>query len=359
MKIFEVVPSLVSGGGERLVVELSNELALQGHDVTIVTLYDKLNSHILESHVNRNLIKRISLNKKRGFDVNCIFRLFAYIKKEKPDVVHTHTSATTYILFPSIFLQGCRFFATIHSEAKREAGKFLEKLSRQIMFRYNLCTPVTISKKMELSFERFYKRTAPIVNNGITPYRRQKQVNLHENDSQIVFIHVGSCRAVKNQSLLFEAFTRIVQRHQNVKLYWIGRNDDDLFASLSSYFSDKITYMGEVNNVRDYMHDADALCLSSVMEGSPITIIEAFSVGCIPLCTPVGGCVDMIQDGVNGFLSADMTVEAYSDMLEKFMDMSSDERKVMRQNSIKSFSTYDIANTAKRYIEIFKKYDSN
>lgn len=359
MRIFEVVPNLISGGGERFVVELSNELALQGHDVTIVTLYDKSDSHILESHVNRNLIKRISLNKKRGFDVNCIFRLFACIKKEKPDVVHTHTSATPYILFPSIFLHGSRFFATIHSEAKREAGKFLEKLSRQIMFKYNLCMPVTISKEMELSFERFYKRSAPIVNNGITPYKRQKQVNLHENDSQIVFIHVGSCRPVKNQSLLFEAFSRVLEKHQNLKLYWVGRNDNNLFTSLASYFSDKIVYIGEVDNPRDYMYDADALCLSSVMEGSPMTIIEAFSVGCIPLCTPVGGCVDMIQDGVNGFLSSDITVEAYSDMLEKFMDISSDERKVMRQNSIKSFSIYDIANTAKKYVEIFRKYDSN
>ena len=44
------------------------------------------------------------------------------------------------------------------------------------------------------------------------------------------------------------------------------------------------------DGVRDYMIAADAMCLSSKMEGMPMTIIEAFSVGLPALCTPVGGC---------------------------------------------------------------------
>ena len=49
------------------------------------------------------------------------------------------------------------------------------------------------------------------------------------------------------------------------------------------------------------MGDAYALCSS--YEGMPISLIEAIGVGCIPVCTPVGGIVDVVHNGENGFLS--------------------------------------------------------
>lgn len=43
------------------------------------------------------------------------------------------------------------------------------------------------------------------------------------------------------------------------------------------------------------MGDAYALCSS--YEGMPISLIEAIGVGCIPVCTPVGGIVDVVHNG--------------------------------------------------------------
>ena len=40
MKILQIVYSLGPGGAERLVVDLSNELSRQGHDVTLCVLRD-------------------------------------------------------------------------------------------------------------------------------------------------------------------------------------------------------------------------------------------------------------------------------------------------------------------------------
>lgn len=53
-------------------------------------------------------------------------------------------------------------------------------------------------------------------------------------------------------------------------------------------------------------------------EGMPITLVEAFSQGCIPISTPVSGAIDYIVDGDSGFLSEDFTVERYVKTLERF-----------------------------------------
>ncbi len=52
----------------------------------------------------------------------------------------------------------------------------------------------------------------------------------------------------------------------------------------------------------EYLKMGDAYALCSSYEGMPISLIEAIGVGCIPVCTPVGGIVDVVHNGENGFL---------------------------------------------------------
>ena len=48
MRIIELIPTIASGGGEKFVVDLSNELSIQGHDVSLITLFDYNDSFIFE-----------------------------------------------------------------------------------------------------------------------------------------------------------------------------------------------------------------------------------------------------------------------------------------------------------------------
>ncbi|RGJ63668.1 glycosyltransferase [Bacteroides stercoris] len=81
---------------------------------------------------------------------------------------------------------------------------------------------------------------------------------------------------------------------------------------------DKIYFLGLKKNVGDYLKNSDAFALSSLNEAMPITLIEALACGCIPLSTPVSGSVDIIQNGKNGFLSKDFSVDSYITMLKDF-----------------------------------------
>lgn len=355
MKILQVIPTFGSGGAEHFVLEISNELCRQGHEVEILTLYDVPEDNSLRMALNSQ-IGVYSLHKKKGLEPRIFWLIKHFVGHHKCDVVHGHVGAIKYLTLASFMCKGVRFVATIHSEASREAGKYFDKWSRKLMFGRKKCIPVTISEESERSFEKFYGMKAEMIVNGVSGYVKKKDIQLRDNANQIVLLHPASCQKVKNQELLFKAFNLLLDDGCDAKIVWVGSNKSffSLYESLEPLMGRNVSFLGVVDNVRDYMVAADAMCLSSKMEGMPMTIIEAFSVGCPVLCTPVGGCVNMVENGKNGMMSDDLTVESYYRMLKAYVTLSQDEREIISANAFASFPPYTVENCVKGYLKVYE-----
>lgn len=358
MKIYEIIPALESGGAERFTVDLSNDLAELGHNVIIITLFDADKNSILEPYVKKNIVKRISLHKKPGLDITCFLKLLRLIIKGRPDVVHVHVGAIKYVILAATLYRNCKYFATIHSEAKREAGKGVELYSRKYLFKSKRIIPVTISDESRNSFIDFYGFNVPMITNGCSSFIGDKKLyNSYHKDVDTLFIHAGRLHSVKNQVVLVQAFDKLIKKGYNIRLILMGRIDESfIYEQIKPYLTDKIMFIGEQCNCREYMASADAFCLSSIMEGMPISIIEAFSVGCVPISTPVGGCVNMIEDGINGILSSGTDVDCYSNAVERFLNLSSKEIMSLKSYAFKTFTkSYSIRATSEKYVSLFSK----
>ena len=354
MKILQIIPNLGSGGAERFVCELSAQLNKRKNvQCHVTTLYN------IESNRFYRLDEEIYIgdfNKKLGFDIKCLWRVYKFIKTNKYTVVHAHINAILYITLAAFLLPRVCFVATIHSDAYFEAPSRLDKLIRKILFRTRKVQAVTISEESNASFKQLYHISAPVIYNGMSEYISSNTSDRTScSDDTIIFIHPASCQPVKNQQLLFSAFQKLASKYKNVKLLWFGNNTmyHDLFMELSKYFSEYIVYGGCVDNMRDHMAKADAICLSSLKEGMPMSIIEAFSVGCVPLVTPAGGCVNMVSHSVNGFIASSFDVEDYYNILETFVLLSPDKLKEMKKASLSSFENYTIEKCANHYIEVY------
>lgn len=357
MRILQIIPNLGSGGAEHFVSELSIEFVKRNLTCDILTLSSLDNDNSI-AKPSDSRVHLFSLNKPSGFSFKTLWTICSFIRNHDYDIVLGHIGAIKYLTLATLICPNTKFFATIHSDAVFEAGKSFEKWSRKFMFKLNLCTPITISQESLRSFELYYNRSAAMIYNGVSSYTSLRNpIVLKDSDDDIIFFHPASCQPVKNQELLFKAFTKLAGEYSNVHLYWAGSNGvhKELFNSLSCFFSSQITYLGVVPNVRDYLSVSDAMCLCSKLEGMPITIIEAFSTSCIPLCTPVGGCVNMIESGKNGYLSEDLTVDAYYNMLKNFVELKKEKRTAMREQAFASFSKFDIVTCADKYLELFKK----
>ena len=358
MKILEITPNLHCGGAEKLVVDLTNELSARGNECAIVTLFDLETLDVFKSLVNDG-IKIHSLGKRFGFDLKCLYHLYKYINAEKPDIVHAHTGGVTYLILAALLYRKAKYFATIHSDAKVEAGSGLHKIIRKVLFRFKVVTPVTISEESERSFKEFYGRAGNLIPNGCSKYSKTDIVDYgnFRKDIDFLFIHVGSIQPSKNQLTLVRVLSRLLKEGQRVRLLFLGRiADSNIYNTLEPYFSENIVYLGEQQNPRDYMNICDAYCMTSLWEGMPISIIESFSVGCPAIVTPVGGCANMIEDGVNGILAEDTSEESVYQAIKHYINLDKSTRDAMSKNALTSYQElYSIERTALEYLRLFEQ----
>jgi glycosyltransferase involved in cell wall biosynthesis len=82
--------------------------------------------------------------------------------------------------------------------------------------------------------------------------------------------------------------------------------------------------------------------------------LEAISCGCIPICTPVGGIKDIIQQGKTGYISKDISEESYYQELYKYL---SNPDKIKKSNLIEYFAeNYSIKECSSEHEKIYLKY---
>ncbi len=84
MKILQVIDRLDAGGAERVMVDLSNILHKNGHEVTTLAI---LTHGALEGALNSNIVK-INLNRKFKFSIFKLFKVSQLCKKH--EVIHVH-----------------------------------------------------------------------------------------------------------------------------------------------------------------------------------------------------------------------------------------------------------------------------
>ena len=103
MKIIQLVYSLSSGGAEKFVVDLANQLAENGNDVTICMLLEEKENRIFNKQFLSSKVNFISLGFDNGFALSKCSRVDNFIRSKKPDIVHCHLNVIPYIFFFGIY----------------------------------------------------------------------------------------------------------------------------------------------------------------------------------------------------------------------------------------------------------------
>jgi len=361
-KIIQVIPQLNSGGAEKFVVALCNELS-KNNEVILVVLFPLNTSGFFTSDLYK-CVKLISLNKTSGFSLFTLLKLNKVIKIQKPDVVHTHLLGFYYCLLSYFdFRITSLFFHTIHNDAVKENPSYIGYLLKKMVFKLRLVKPVTISDSGRESFNELYGIDAALVENGIAFSDKSVDYNSIEGLMSMfritkftkLFVNVASVKEQKNQIVLIDVFKRLIEMNYDVALILIGKkHNEEIFSYIQSNTGERVHYLGEKTHISDYMRGCDFFILSSLYEGMPISLIESFSVGCVPVCTPAGGVVNMIVDGENGILAKGFNEMELFDAVVRILSFNKLEVDEMRVKCIKSFERYSITKCAEGYTNLFK-----
>lgn len=350
MKIAIISPSLHMGGGEKFAVELANELANNKNNKVTLCIISKIHQEmILLQSIHKN-VHLVSMQKDNGFDYKILFKLEKFLKINKFDLVHTHLRGLRYTSWSILRLKHIKYIHTFHTLVREEASSFLYQIFLKFCFTKLKVIPVAITLEVLKGIQDFFgKQHNTMILNGVAPLKKsdnfQKvyhEISSYKEDKNTkVFINVARVTKVKNQKLLIETFKNIQEK--TILLIIGSLENEPIYAQECQKLaggSSNIFFLGEKNNIGDYMYHADALCLSSIYEGLPLVILEAMSMGKPTLSTNVGGIPDVIINTQNGYLSQDLSLTSYHNTIIKFIKMP-------------------IINKEKIYLTFQKKYSMN
>jgi glycosyltransferase involved in cell wall biosynthesis len=122
----------------------------------------------------------------------------------------------------------------------------------------------------------------------------------------------------KGQDILLDVLSRDVWRHRpiHVTFYGDGHNREIIRRMQERFQVRNVSFAGH-QEPRAIWRDNHALVLSSRAEGLPIVIVEAMLCGRVCIVTNVGGIAEVVEDGVDGFLSREVSATGFHQTLER------------------------------------------
>lgn len=279
---------------------------------------------------NNIKIKHIELTRKITplQDLKTLWQLYKFLKKEKPQIVHTHTPKAGIIGMLAAKLAGVP--SRLHTIAglplleatgfKRKTLNFVERLT------YKSATnvyPNSYGLKKIILKEKFTKKEKLKViangsSNGInTNYfnadnyseinKNKLKESLHISKNDFVFLFVGRLVSDKGINELVGAFIKLNSESKNTKLLLVGSLETELdplkTETLSAINNNKnIISVGYQQDVRPYFAISNALTFPSYREGLPNVVLQAGAMRLPSIVTDINGCNEIIEHNHNGLI---------------------------------------------------------
>ena len=283
-------------------------------------------------------------------DLKSLWEMWNFLRKEKPQIVHTHTPKAGIIGMLAARLAGVPH--RLHTVAglplmeatgtKRKILNFVEKLT------YSSATRVYPNSKglydfiLQNNFTQSNK--LKIIANGssngidttffspdqVTEIERvtlREKLNIQPDD--FVFVFVGRIVSDKGINELIKAFSElqtVENKPTDIKLLLVGGLENDLDPlnpeTLAEINQNKdIISVGFQQDVRSFFAIADALVFPSYREGFPNVVMQAGAMGLPSIVSDINGCNEIIIEGENGLIIPSKNVEK---LKEKMLTLAKD-----------------------------------
>lgn len=277
-------------------------------------------------------------------DVSAYRQIDKIIKDYRPDIVHTHASKSGFLgrlaaynnRVPIILhtFHGHVFhsyFGSLKTSFYKGLERWLAKKStkiiaisneqkRELVNDHAICT----CEKMEvipLGFD--LSRFAEDKDIKRKDFRSKYQLS----DTDIAVVIVGRLVPIKNHQMFLDAAEIIIKsRYSNVRFFIVGDGEsrDDIELSLNekgigftqnmpASCEQPICLTSWIKNVDWVYAGCDIVCLTSLNEGTPVSLIEAQAASKPIVSTRVGGIEDIVLEGQSAFLSQKSDVQTFAD----------------------------------------------
>tara|TARA_Y100000114_G_scaffold157117_1_gene187175 strand:+ start:4145 stop:5263 length:1119 start_codon:yes stop_codon:yes gene_type:complete len=251
--------------------------------------------------------------RKPGFDLSLIRAIRHRIKTQSIDVIHCHQyTPWVYGALASVLTKANVIF-TEHGRFYPDSSSWKRRFVNPVLVGLTSCiTAISAATKQALvDYEYLSEKHISVVYNGIEPLSvSQSDVealreNLGIKTSTTVLGTIARFDPIKNQTMMIRAFHKVLQSHPDTVLVMVG--DGEMRKTLEGLInelgiSDNVMFTGYIAKPAMYLAMMDIFLLSSLSEGTSMTLLEAMSLGKPCVVTDAGGNAEVIEDGKNGIV---------------------------------------------------------
>lgn len=359
IKLAFVVPSLKSGGAERVVATLANHFSVK-YDVTIISLNKGHTFYWIDPGVT---LRNCGNAAPSSNSIIAVFNNIVTIKKlraiYREDKIAMVLSFTTSANVLSIFASRLEGIPVVVSERNNPIlapPNFFWRALRNISYKFSNYLIVQTSGNKNF-YERIVRKSKiKIIQNPISKDFDQINEPKNNEDSEMKILSVGRLTLNKATHIALNALARIKELNWQLTIVGDGPTKSKLLAlSRSLHIGDRVHFAGITKNVSDYYNNSDIFVFTSRSEGFPNALMEAYYFGIPCISTDCAfGPSDIITDGHDGFLIPVDDENALKEKLKTLMNQPFMRAK-FSENALNNSSRFEAATIADQWTALIDK----
>ena len=363
MKILEVITSLLIGGAEHIVVQLTEDLRRRGHQVDIVVFNGEDTNFTREVEAmgpTEGGVPAVKLYRLGTGFYNPMYILQLRRIMKHYDVVHTHNSSPQLFAAIANIGLGKTLITTEHNTNNRKRGnRLLTALDMWMYKRYKRIVCISDIAKQLLE-EYLYGQTSDssdsrivVINNGVDvdSYYNAKPLPELSHEGCLVCVMVAGFRKQKDQDTIIRAIASLPEDYE---LWLVGdgvrRQEIEALIAKENVGS-RVKLLGVRGDVARVLKSADVVVMSSHWEGLSLSNIEGMSSGKPFIASRVNGLKE-VTDGY-GILFEHGNSQELADIIRRLHDDADYYRQVAEKCHERALQ-YDINIMTREYEKVMK-----
>lgn len=358
MRILQVITTLLTGGAENLVAQISPLMRDRGHDVEVACFVGAdsiFMKRLREAGIKVHVIK----GSGSVYDPRIVPELRALMKGF--DVVHSHNTSAQY--FTAIAGRGldCKLVTTEHSTCNRRRNiPFFSRIDRWMYGKYSAVICITDKARSNL-MEHIGQQKIPAVtiNNGVDIESIGKTVASDELRTAFVgrklIAQVAGFRPEKDQATTISGMRYLPERFHLLLVGDGPLRSECEKLSVSEGVGDRVHFLGVRDDVPSLLKAVDYVVMSSKWEGLPLSAVEGMAAGKPVIASDVDGLKDVV--GGAGILFEAGNGE---DLSRRILSLDSDKDlyKATAARCLAASKRYGIDRMVARYCEVYEALKS-
>lgn len=348
IKVLHIIPSLVNGGAERLLIDIIKHTNLEKFSPLVLVFKTKGD---LYEEMAATGVPLFAYTKKYKIDFKNFLKIYQTIKNEKPDIVHTHLGGDIYGRLAAHWLKVPVIISTEHNLNKKE--HWLVTKAKQwtapwanVIIAVSEAVKRDASKRYNVDPTRF-----TVIYNGIDTNRYKITQRKDDND---IFTIGAAGRFVEQKGFkyLIEAIKKLVEKDRQIQCIIKGDGylREDLEKCIKQYKLESVVLLpGTDSNLSDYYSTLDVFVIPSIWEGLGLVALEAGTAGVPLIASNIDGLKEIIEDGVDGLLVPVEDSRALADRIMYVMDNPDQSQMLANHLQAKVREKFSIESMVKQY----------